>query len=190
MRRSSNSTRWSRGSTPTCMRKWCRCGACAAGGHSLRGGVSTPCHLYDRLGRGAGRRGTVHRLQVLPWPPAPTAPASGFEDPGVIEKCRFALVRGRAGQPAGVHRLGTCISGARLFGGLDDPQSEICQEIAAAPNCPAAGGRPDHRENLLREVMINGLGIYDRLVPVFWRAHRAGAFLASAFVESRSIPTA
>ena len=32
---------------------------------------------------------------------------------------------------------------------------------------PAAGGRPDHRENLLREVMINGLGIYDRLVPVF-----------------------
>ena len=27
--------------------------------------VSHPCHLYDRLGRGAGRRGTVHRLQVL-----------------------------------------------------------------------------------------------------------------------------
>lgn len=32
--------------------------------------------------------------------------------------------------------------------------------------------------------MINGLGIYDRLVPVFGGAS-AGAFLTSAFVEAK-----
>jgi len=35
--------------------------------------------------------------------------------------------------------VGTCISGARLFGDLDDPQSEICQEIARTNAQPLAG---------------------------------------------------
>ena len=56
---------------------------------------------------------------------------------GVIEKCRFCWYEGEPGNPP--RCVGTCISGARLFGDLDDPQSEICQEIARTNAQPLAG---------------------------------------------------
>ena len=60
-----------------------------------------------------------------------------IEKTGVIEKCRLLLVRGRAGQPAAC--VGTCISGARVFGDLDDPDSDISREIARTNAQPIAG---------------------------------------------------
>ena len=61
-------------------------------------------------------------------------------DSGVVlvdEKCRFCWYEGEPGNPP--RCVGTCISGARLFGDLDDPQSEICQEIARTNAQPLAG---------------------------------------------------
>lgn len=60
-----------------------------------------------------------------------------IEKTGVIEKCRFCWYEGEPGNPP--RCVGTCISGARLFGDLDDPQSEICQEIARTNAQPLAG---------------------------------------------------
>ena len=42
---------------------------------------------------------------------------------GVIEKCRFCWYEGEPGNPP--RCVGTCISGARLFGDLDDPQLSL-----------------------------------------------------------------
>ena len=51
-----------------------------------------------------------------------------IEKTGVIEKCRFCWYEGEPGNPPAC--VGTCISGARIFGDLDDPDSEINQAIA------------------------------------------------------------
>ena len=51
-----------------------------------------------------------------------------IEKTGVIEKCRFCWYEGEPGNPPAC--VGTCISCARIFGDLDDPDSEINQAIA------------------------------------------------------------
>ena len=50
------------------------------------------------------------------------------ESTGVVEKCRFCWENGEPGNPPAC--VGTCISGARVFGDLDDPESDISQAIA------------------------------------------------------------
>ena len=51
-----------------------------------------------------------------------------IEKTGVIEKCRFCWYEGEPGNPPAC--VGTCITNARIFGDLDDPNSEINQAIA------------------------------------------------------------
>ena len=60
-----------------------------------------------------------------------------IEKTGVIEKCRFCWENGEPGNPPAC--VGTCISGARVFGDLDDPESEISREIARTNAQPIAG---------------------------------------------------
>lgn len=50
------------------------------------------------------------------------------ESTGVVEKCRFCWENGEPGNPPAC--AGTCISGARVFGDLDDPESDISKAIA------------------------------------------------------------
>lgn len=106
---------------------------------------------------------------------------------GVIEKCRFCWYEGEPGNPP--RCVGTCISGRSP---VWRPGRSAERDLPGnrSHQCPAAGGRPDHRENLLREVMINGLGIYDRLVPVFGRGASARAPSSLQPLWRRSIPTA
>ena len=59
-----------------------------------------------------------------------------IEKTGVIEKCRFCWYEGQPGNPP--RCVNTCVSGARIFGDLDDPESEICQEIARTNAQPLA----------------------------------------------------
>ena len=54
-----------------------------------------------------------------------------------IEKCRFCWYEGEPGNPPAC--VGTCISGARVFGDLDDPESDISREIARTNAQPIAG---------------------------------------------------
>ena len=60
-----------------------------------------------------------------------------IEKTGVIEKCRFCWYEGEPGNPPAC--VGTCISGARVFGDLDDPESDISREIARTNAQPIAG---------------------------------------------------
>jgi Fe-S-cluster-containing dehydrogenase component len=56
---------------------------------------------------------------------------------GEVEKCRFCVWRddGSVPEPACV---GTCVTGARLFGDLDDPTSAISQAIVSYNAKPIA----------------------------------------------------
>lgn len=60
-----------------------------------------------------------------------------IEHTGVIEKCRFCWDGQEVGNPPKC--VGTCISGARVFGDLDDPESDISREIARTNAQPIAG---------------------------------------------------
>ena len=60
-----------------------------------------------------------------------------IEKTGVIEKCRFCWYEGEPGNPPAC--VGTCISGVRVFGDLDDPDSDISREIARTNAQPIAG---------------------------------------------------
>ena len=69
----------------------------------------------------------MHRLQVL-QAACPYGARIVQEKTGVVEKCRFCWDGEKPGNPPAC--VGTCISGARIFGDLDDPDSEINQAIA------------------------------------------------------------
>ena len=60
-----------------------------------------------------------------------------IESTGVIEKCRFCWDGQDAGNPPKC--VNTCISGARVFGDLDDPESDISREIARTNAQPLSG---------------------------------------------------
>ena len=59
------------------------------------------------------------------------------KETGVADKCRFCWYDGKPGNPPACVR--TCISGARTFGDLDDPKSDISREIAQYNALPLAG---------------------------------------------------
>lgn len=50
------------------------------------------------------------------------------EGTGVVDKCRFCWDGEKVGNPPAC--VGTCIAGCRVFGDLDDPQSELNAAIA------------------------------------------------------------
>lgn len=65
------------------------------------------------------------------------------QDPatGVVDKCRMCVqIDEETGRP-GHSCVKACLTGARMFGDLDDPESEISKEIAATKAVPLAGDR-------------------------------------------------
>ncbi|NPD31375.1 4Fe-4S dicluster domain-containing protein [Eggerthellaceae bacterium zg-1084] len=60
-----------------------------------------------------------------------------IEKTGVIEKCRFCYYDGKPGNPPAC--VGTCVGDARVFGDLDDPESDISKAVAKHNALPIAG---------------------------------------------------
>lgn len=60
-----------------------------------------------------------------------------LEETKVVDKCIFCWYGDSPGNPPAC--VGTCISKARIFGDLDDPESEIAQEIVRQNAQPLAG---------------------------------------------------
>lgn len=59
-----------------------------------------------------------------------------IKETGVVEKCRFCWDGDKPGDPACVK---TCITGARVFGDLDDPTSDVAKAIQKYNAQPLAG---------------------------------------------------
>lgn len=60
-----------------------------------------------------------------------------IEETGIVEKCRFCWEDDAPGNPPAC--VGTCITKARIFGDLDDPDSDIAKEVALQNAQPLAG---------------------------------------------------
>ena len=138
--------------------------------HALRerplpAGVPDARHLHHRIRRGAGRRGEVHRLQVLHGG-VPLRRAHPDREDRRHREVPLLLVRGRAGQPAGV-RGHLHLGRARVRRPRRSRQRHLARD--RPHERPAYRGRPDRIQDLLREVMNHGLGTYDRMVPVSGR---------------------
>jgi hypothetical protein len=61
------------------------------------------------------------------------------EKTGVSEKCRFCVLKEDGSEPSPAC-VSTCITKARIFGDLDDPESEISQAIVKYDAKPFSGG--------------------------------------------------
>ena len=62
------------------------------------------------------------------------------EKTGAVDKCRFCVV-GEAGSGANMNTcVSACVTGARTFGDLDDPDSQISRDIAAYGANPIVTG--------------------------------------------------
>ena len=61
------------------------------------------------------------------------------EETGTVDKCRFCTVSAETSGTQMCSCVEACLTGARLFGDLDDPESDIAQEIAATNAQPIAG---------------------------------------------------
>ena len=61
------------------------------------------------------------------------------EATGTVDKCRFCTVSAETSGTQMCSCVEACLTGARLFGDLDDPESDIAQEIAATNAQPIAG---------------------------------------------------
>ena len=84
---------------------------------------------------------------------------------GVIEKCTFCLHRlEQGGEPACVE---TCPSGARVFGDLDDPESEVARLVASR----GAKGRLEDQKTKPKVLVHRTGGASGALSP--WMATRA-----------------
>ena len=64
------------------------------------------------------------------WPPAPIRCACSTRRRARWNKCRFCTVSAETSGTQMCSCVEACLTGARLFGDLDDPESDIAQEIA------------------------------------------------------------
>ena len=58
---------------------------------------------------------------------------------GAVDKCRFCTVSAETSGTKMCSCVEACLTGARIFGDLDDPASDISKEIAATNAQPIAG---------------------------------------------------
>ena len=61
------------------------------------------------------------------------------EKTGTVDKCRFCTVSAETSGTKMCSCVEACLTGARIFGDLDDPASDISKEIAATNAQPIAG---------------------------------------------------
>ena len=61
------------------------------------------------------------------------------EETGAVDKCRFCTVSAETSGTQMCSCVEACLTGARIFGDLDDPASDISKEIAATNAQPIAG---------------------------------------------------
>lgn len=61
------------------------------------------------------------------------------EKTGTVDKCRFCTVSAETSGTKMCSCVEACLTNARIFGDLDDPESDISKEIAATNAQPIAG---------------------------------------------------
>ena len=61
------------------------------------------------------------------------------EETGAVDKCRFCTVSAETMGTKMCSCVEACLTGARMFGDLDDPDSDISKEIVATNAQPIAG---------------------------------------------------